>query len=238
MPLDPICGMTVDASSPITAERYGETFYFCCEGCRKKFLAQTQAQSAGPGPHSCCAHHHPAGPPPADAVSSGVYVCPMHPEVRQDHPGDCPICGMPLEPEMVSAGAEDATELDDMTLRFWLGLVMALPVLVLAMISMQAIGHGTAGWAELILSTPVVFWAGWPLLKRAWRSLATWNLNMFTLIGLGVLAAYGFSALNVLGRGFFPPALRGLYYFESAAVITVLVLLGQMLELRARRRTG
>ena len=229
----------MDVSSPIRAERDGETFYFCCEGCRKKFLAQGEHPSGESEPHSCCGHHDQAAPPPADAVSSGIYICPMHPEVRQDHPGDCPICGMPLEPEMVSAsGAEDTTELDDMTLRFWLGTVMALPVLILAMVHMRAIGHGTLGWAQFILSTPVVFWAGWPLLKRAVRSLVSWNLNMFTLIGLGVMAAYGFSLLNVLKPGLFPSALRGTYYFESAAVITVLVLLGQMLELRARRRTG
>ena len=239
MPLDPICGMTVDASSPIRAERDHETFYFCCESCRKKFLAQaSSASGAAVASHACCGHGTAHLPPPSpDAVKSGVYICPMHPEVRQDHPGDCPICGMPLEPEMVSAGEpEDTTELDDMTLRFWLGLVMALPVLILAM--SHGVAHAASGWAQLILSTPVVFWAGWPLLKRAGRSLVTWNLNMFTLIGLGVIAAYGFSAVAVLAGGLFPPALRGQFYFESAAVITVLVLLGQMLELRARRRTG
>jgi len=220
MPLDPICGMTVDVSSPIRAERDGEIYYFCCEGCRKKFVAQDAAA-------------------PKSGTASGMYVCPMCPEVRQDHPGDCPICGMPLEPEFVAAGQpEDTSELDDMTLRFWLGAVMTLPVVVLAMGHIGHLGPDTSGWTQFFLSTPVVFWAGWPLLKRAGRSLATWNLNMFTLIGLGVLAAFGFSAVQLAAPGLFPEAVQGRFYFESAAVITVLVLLGQMLELRARSRTG
>ena len=211
--------MTVEVSSPIRAERDGELYYFCCEGCRKKFLGQDAAPKSG--------------------TASGMYVCPMCPEVRQDHPGDCPICGMPLEPESVAAGQpEDTSELDEMTLRFWLGGVMTLPVVALAMGHLGNLGHETSGWAQFFLSTPVVFWAGWPLLKRAARSLATWNLNMFTLIGLGVLAAYGFSVAQLAAPDWFPEAVRGHYYFESAAVITVLVLLGQMLELRARSRTG
>ena len=165
----------------------------------------------------------------------------MCPEVRQDHPGDCPICGMPLEPEFVAAGQpEDTAELDDMTARFCLGAAMALPVLILAMghLAPAHLSHASSGWAQFFLSIPVVFWAGWPLLKRAARSLVTWHLNMFTLIGLGVLAAFGFSTALLLAPGGFPEAARGQFYFESAAVITVLVLLGQMLELRARSQTG
>jgi Cu+-exporting ATPase len=211
--------MTVDASSPIRAERDGETYYFCSEGCRKKFLAESTEL--------------PKGKP------SGQYICPMHPEVRQDHPGDCPKCGMALEPEFVTAGQpEDTSELDAMTLRFWLGTVMALPVLILAMGHFSGLSHASSGWAQFFLSTPVVFWAGWPLLQRGARSLVSWNLNMFTLIELGVLAAYGVSAVALLAPGLFPPELQGRFYFESAAVIVVLVLLGQMLELKARSRTG
>ena len=218
MPLDPICGMTVDASSPIRAERDGETYYFCSEGCRKKFLGQT--------------------PEPPKTKGSVIYVCPMCPDVRQDHPGDCPHCGMPLEPESAGQPEEATPELDAMTLRFWLGAVMGLPVLILAMGHFSGLSHATSGWAQFFLSTPVIFWAGWPLIVRAARSVATWNLNMFTLIGLGVLAAYGFSVVSLLGPGLFPPELAGRFYFESAAVIVVLVLLGQMLELKARSRTG
>jgi Cu+-exporting ATPase len=209
--------MTVDASSPIRAERDGEMYYFCCEGCRKKFLA--------------------AAPEPLKGAPSGWYVCPMCPDVRQDHPGDCPHCGMPLEPES-PAQPEESSELDAMTLRFWLGAVMCVPVLILAMGHLPGLSHATSGWAQFFLSTPVIFWAGWPLIVRAARSVATWNLNMFTLIGLGVLAAYGFSVVALLGPGLFPPELAGRFYFESSAVIVVLVLLGQMLELKARSRTG
>ena len=237
MPLDPVCGMTVDVSSPIRAERDGEIFYFCCEGCRQKFLAQESPAEAA---HSCCSGHGPTHVAmPKSGTASGMYVCPMCPEVRQDHPGDCPICGMPLEPEFVAAGQpEDTSELDDMTLRFWLGTVMALPVVILAMGHLTSLTHGASGWAQFFLSAPVVFWAGWPLLQRAGRSLLTWRLNMFTLVGMGILTAFGFSALQLLAPGLFPEAVQGRFYFESAAVITVLVLLGQMLELRARSRTG
>ncbi|MDD5350171.1 MAG: heavy metal translocating P-type ATPase [Chthoniobacteraceae bacterium] len=226
MPLDPICGMTVDASSPIRAERDGETYYFCSEGCRKKFLAQQPRE-------------HQA--PPAASVPTGQYVCPMCPEVRQDHPGDCPVCGMPLEPELVAEGEGESPELAQMTLRFWLGFAGTLPVLFLAMghgLLPAGLSHAASGWAQMFLSAAVVFWAGWPLLVRGARSLGSGHWNMFTLVGLGILAAFGFSAAQVVAPQFFPEAARGAYYFESAAVITVLVLLGQLLELRARGRTG
>ena len=240
MPLDPICGMTVDASSPIRAERDGEIFYFCCEACRKKFLAQ--AEPGGKVP--CCAGHSHAAPSPKPQpgeAASGMYVCPMCPGVRQDHPGDCPVCGMPLEPEFVATGQpEDTAELDDMTVRFWLGAAISLPVVFLAMgqMALSRLDHATSGWVQFFLSIPVVFWAGWPLLQRAGRSLRSGNWNMFTLIGMGVVAAFGVSAAQLFVPELFPAAVRGHYYFESAAVITVLVLLGQMLELRARSRTG
>lgn len=236
MPIDPICGMTVDASSPIRAEREGEVFYFCHESCRKKFLAQTEAAAKSGGhPHKDSAASHPS----KNGTPSGMYICPMCPQVRQDHPGDCPICGMPLEPEMVVPGEpEDTSELDEMTLRFWLGAAMTLPVLFLSMGHFDQLDPHTSGWAQLFLSAPVVFWAGWPLLKRAGRSLITRNLNMFTLIGMGVMAAFLVSVAQTLIPGAFPEALQGKFYFESAAVITVLVLLGQVMELRARSRTG
>ncbi len=219
--------MTVDASSPLRAERDGEVFFFCSEHCRKKFLAQSQpaaAETTTPAPQSS---------------STGWYVCPMCPGVRQNHPGDCPKCGMPLEPETAVPGQpEDTSELDAMTLRFWLGAAMAVPVLLLGMGHVGGLEASTSGWAQLFLSVPVVFWAGWPLLKRAARSIAAWQLNMFTLIGLGVMAAFWVSAAQLLAPRAFPEAVRGQFYFESAAVITVLVLLGQMLEMRARTRTG
>ena len=230
--------MTVDASSPIRAERGGETYYFCCEGCRKKFLAQ---QEPAPKEACCCGGGHQLAQSPQSGTASGMYVCPMCPEVRQDHPGDCPICGMPLEPEFVTVGQpEETSELDNMTVRFWLGAAMAVPVLILAMghIAPSRLSHASSGWAQFFLSIPVVFWAGWPLLKRAGRSLVTWHLNMFTLIGLGVMAAFAFSTAQLLVPDWFPEATQGQFYFESAAGITVLVLLGQMLELRARSQTG
>lgn len=241
MPIDPICGMTVDASSPIRAERDGEVYYFCCEGCRKKFLAQQPQPKAEP--HVCCCGHHDApAEPPRGSVASGKYICPMCPKVRADGPGDCPICGMPLEPEFVTAAeGESSPKLAQMTLRFWLGLAGALPVLFLAMghgLLPASVGHAASGWAQLFLSAPVVFWAGWPLLQRAGRSLTSGHWNMFTLVGLGILAAFGYSAALLLLPQVFPVPLQGAYYFESAAVITVLVLLGQVLELRARSRTG
>ena len=184
-------------------------------------------------------------PPPR--TSRVIYTCPMHPEVEQDHPGACPKCGMALEPKTVAAAAEDDGELRDMTRRLWIGAVLTLPVFVLAMGHLlPATSEWTMGaaarWTQFVLSTPVVLWAGWPFFERGGRSLLTRHLNMFTLIALGVGAAYGYSALAMLAPGMFPhssghhegPAV----YFEAAAMIVVLVLLGQVLELRARRRTG
>ncbi len=170
----------------------------------------------------------------------------MHPEIEQDHPGDCPICGMALEPKMVSLDApEDDSELRDMTRRFWIAAVLALPVLALAMSAMLPAVHAMGAWSKWIqlgLATPVVLWAGWPFFKRAWRSILTRQLNMFTLIALGTGSAYGFSVVAVFFPQLFPAALRQMgeppIYFESAAIITVLVLLGQVLELRARNKTG
>ena len=178
-----------------------------------------------------------------------IYTCPMHPEIRQDEPGTCPKCGMNLEPEYIEPSREeDDPELRAMTWRFWGSVALGLPVLLLAMLPMagvpldQWIGHNSILWVEFVLSTPVVLWAGWPFFQRAWRSLVTWNLNMFTLIALGTGTAYFYSVVALLFPGIIPEAFRKAgqteVYFEAAAVITVLVLLGQVLEGRAHRRTG
>jgi P-type Cu+ transporter len=183
---------------------------------------------------------------------SGRYTCPMHPEVQQDHPGECPKCGMALEPMKAKAGADDEaenTELNDMTRHFWIGAVLTLPVFLLAMAHMiPALGRqgwvtgDVSRWIQFVLTTPVVWWAGWPFFKRGWRSILSMNLNMFTLIAIGVGAAYLFSAVAMLLPDLFPHSMQhggkvGIY-FEAAAMVTVLVLLGQVLELRARSRTG
>jgi Cu+-exporting ATPase len=239
MVIDPICGMQVSQSSPLKAERDGQTYYFCCEHCRQKFLQQS-VPTLGQGQH------------PHNLVSldrRAIYTCPMHPEVEQDHPGNCPKCGMALEPKYVSGGQpEKNAELDDMTRRFWLALILTIPVLLLAMGPMVGLpvyrwlSSTVARWLELILTTPVVLWAGWPLLARGVRSVAHRSLNMFTLIGLGVGTAYVFSVVAVLFPDVFPQAFwehgHVAVYFEAAAAITVLVLLGQVLELRARSRTS
>ena len=181
------------------------------------------------------------------AAAKTIYTCPMHPEIEQDHPGDCPKCGMALEPKTVAAEPEDDGELRDMTRRMWVGAALALPVLVLAMGAMLPgapawLAGDAARWAQFALSVPVVLWAGAPLLVRGWRSVRTGHLNMFTLIGIGVGTAFAYSTVALLAPGLFPHALRHgggvALYFESAAVIVVLVLLGQVLELRARQRTG
>jgi Cu+-exporting ATPase len=191
--------------------------------------------------------------PTAVAPASGktIYTCPMHPEVQQEHPGNCPKCGMTLELKTVTAGTgkEENTELRDMTRRLWLGAVLTLPVFVLAMAHLiPVLGHESwvmsdaSRWVQFVLSTPVVLWAGWPFFHRGWRSLVTWHLNMFTLIAVGVGTAFAYSVVAILSPDIFPPAMRPHgsvdIYFEAAAVIVVLVLLGQVLELRARSRTG
>ena len=183
-----------------------------------------------------------AAPAPGAAV---VYTCPMHPQIEQDHPGACPICGMALEPKGGAAGEDENRELRDMSRRFWIGLALAAPVFALAMGEMAwqgAISPRASQWIQFVLSTPAVGWAGWPLLVRGWNSIRTWNLNMFTLIAVGVGAAWSYSVAALLLADRFPPAYRqeGIVpvYFEAAAVITVLVLLGQVLELRARSRTN
>jgi Cu+-exporting ATPase len=234
MAIDPICGMTVDEASGLRAERDGQTFFFCSSHCRQRFLSTSANVDRQEKPQG-----------------KALYTCPMHPEVEQDHPGDCPQCGMALEPKTVTAGSseEEHVELRDMTLRFWIGAALTLPVFLLAMAHLipalgrqsWADGH-VSRWLQFALTTPVVWWAGWPFVQRGWRSVVTRHLNMFTLIAIGVGAAFVFSAAAMLMPGLFPHTMQHdgkvPIYFEAAAVIVVLVLLGQVLELRARSRTG
>ncbi|MGB3810217.1 MAG: heavy metal translocating P-type ATPase [Parvibaculum sp.] len=231
---DPVCGMSVDpATAPHSAQHDGQSYYFCSVACHKKFVAD-------PAKYLAPRQEEPA-------PEGTIYTCPMHPEIRQVGPGACPICGMALEPLVVTADTGPSHELVDMQRRFIIGLILAAPVFVLEMG-----GHMTgltmtlgpwSNWIQLALSTPVVLWAGWPFFVRAWASLVTRNLNMFTLIAMGTGVAWGYSIVATFAPGIFPDAFRGMdgsvaVYFEAAAVITVLVLLGQVLELRARERTS
>jgi P-type Cu+ transporter len=237
MARDPVCGMDVDPhATKHTATHAGRPYYFCSAGCRTKFMAWPEQYLS--------AERARAEPVPAGAI----YTCPMHPEIRQVGPGSCPICGMALEP--LQAGSETGLnpELVDMTRRFWIGLAFAMPVFLLEMgghlIDLHALlAQQTANWVQLVLATPVVLWAGWPFFVRGWASLKTRNLNMFTLIAMGTGVAWVYSIVATLFPGLFPAVLRGHggavpVYFEAAAVITVLVLFGQVLELKAREQTG
>ncbi|MGE0212392.1 MAG: heavy metal translocating P-type ATPase [Parvibaculaceae bacterium] len=234
---DPVCGMTVDrAAARHMAKHEGRRFYFCSEGCRKKFEAAPEKYLEDVAQAR-------------DAPVGATWTCPMHPEIVRDGPGDCPICGMALEPVMPSAETGPNPELVDFTRRFWAGLIFTLPLLVLAMGPHLGLPlpHGLMGpsgrWLELALASPVVLWCGWPFFKRAWASVQNVSPNMWTLIGLGTGTAYGFSAVATVVPGLFPAAFRDAHgsvgvYFESAAVIVVLVLLGQLMELKARERTS
>ena len=243
MAIDPVCGMTVDETTAISAVRDGVTASFCSAGCRRKWLGEEPAASP-----SCCGGRRPdhaAAPGRPDAI----YTCPMHPEVEQIGPGACPKCGMDLEPKVFQAdgGAEDA-ELARMARRFWIAAAVTLPLFLIAMLPMVGVpvshwlGDGPSRWLQLLLATPVVLWTGWPFFARGVRSLVTRHLNMFTLIAIGTGAAYLFSVAAVLFPGAIPHQFRHdggtPLYFEAAAVIITLVLLGQLLELRARHRTG
>jgi Cu+-exporting ATPase len=184
------------------------------------------------------------------AVKKMTYTCPMHPEIIRDGPGSCPICGMALEPLTASLEEEENTELTDMTRRFWTAVILTIPVLVFGMSELipgqplqQIFSMRTLSWLQLVLASPVVLWAGWPFFVRAWQSIVYRSLNMFTLIGLGVAVGYLFSVIAVLIPGIFPASFRDAHgnvpvYFEAAAVIVTLVLVGQVLELRARSQTG
>ncbi|WP_404711395.1 heavy metal translocating P-type ATPase [Sphingomonas sp. MMS24-J13] len=238
---DPVCGMTVDRETTAHHAVHGGTTYdFCSAGCRSKFVADPDRYLVPAAPAASAASQPAAGM---------IWTCPMHPEIRQDHPGNCPICGMALEPLTVAAESGPSPELADMTRRFSVGLVLALPVFALEMGGhiVPAVHHivpmRIAIWIQLVLATPVVLWAGWPFFERGWTSVRTRNLNMFTLIAMGTGIAWTYSMVAALAPGVFPPAFRSAdgtvaVYFEAAAVITVLVLLGQVLELRARERTS
>ncbi len=236
---DPVCGMTVDPqTAKHRAEVAGAAYYFCSSKCREKFVAEP-ARYLRP---------ETSAPPVKAAAAAAIYTCPMHPQIRQVGPGNCPICGMALEPETVTAESGPSAELTDMTRRFWIGLALAVPVVILEMGGHLSgltplLGAETSNWIQLVLATPVVLWAGWPFFERAWASLVSRNLNMFTLIAMGTGVAWTYSVVATVAPGMFPPAFRGpegavAIYFEAAAAITVLVLLGQVLELRAREQTG
>ena len=235
---DPVCGMLVDPrTTPYRQQHAGRPYFFCSAGCQSKFLDN---------PTKYLARSELTAPPAAPEGT--IYTCPMHPQIRQVGPGVCPICGMALEPDLVTATSGPNPELGDMIRRFWLGLVLALPVVILEMGGHFAnlhmiIGPKWSNWLQFLFATPVVLWAGWPFFVRGWQSLLTRNLNMFTLIAMGTGVAWLYSVIAVLLPDIFPPAFRGpdgtvAVYFEAAAVITVLVLLGQVLELRARDQTS
>jgi len=240
---DPVCGMDVvpEQAAGGSAEHAGTTYWFCNLGCREKFIADP-ARYLAPSPA-------PPPAPGAPVADARIYTCPMHPEVRQVGPGACPKCGMALEPvEPLGTDEGPNPELVDMTRRFWVSLALTAPVLALAMGEMLApaaaarIDVNARLWIQLLLAAPVVLWGGWPFFVRGWQSLVTRNLNMFTLIALGTAAAFGWSLFAMLFPGALPHAVRHggapPVYFEAAAVITTLVLLGQVLELRARSATS
>ncbi len=241
--IDPVCGMTVDpARNPPSVRHEGETYLFCGKGCARRFTDNPTTYLSGASVPRGHDHDHDHTHPP------GGYICPMCPEVWSPNPAACPSCGMALEPAEIIAGPRENPELIDMTRRFWIAAILTIPVFVIAMGGhLPGLGPMLEGswnsWLQLGLSTPVVLWAGRPFFERGWRSIATWNLNMFTLIALGTGAAYLFSLAAVLVPEAFPDGFRDAHgrvglYFEASAVIITLVLLGQVMELRARDRTG
>ncbi|MGD9748319.1 MAG: heavy metal translocating P-type ATPase [Verrucomicrobiales bacterium] len=289
MAIDPVCGMTVDEATALSAESDGVIHFFCCDHCRQKFLASpppapvktccggkglssaSASSPATPRPEAKSKYFCPMCPEvasdvPGDCPRCGmaleknpswisapggavVYTCPMHPEVRQESPGECPICGMALEPTGEQFDEDENPELTDMSRRLWIGALLTLPVFGLAMAHLvPAWRHAdwamsdASRWLQFLLSTPVVFWAGWPFFKRGAKSFRSGHLNMFSLIAIGVGTAWFFSAAVMLFPQLFPASLGSAgkmgVYFEAAAMIVVLVLLGQVLELRARHRTG
>lgn len=238
--IDPVCGMSVIMEgAEHCASHDGVTHYFCSSGCRAKFQGDPE-RYVGDGP----------SPREPDAPEGSTYTCPMHPEIRQIGPGSCPICGMALEPEAFSLDDGPDPELIDMRRRFRVSAVLTIPLFLYAMGDMipgqpfsRLIAPAWTQWLQLVLATPVVLWGAWPFFVRAVQSVRTFNLNMFTLIGLGVAISYLFSLVATFAPDIFPPSFRdadgrvGVYY-EAAAVITTLVLLGQVLELRARGATS
>jgi P-type Cu+ transporter len=237
---DPVCGMLIDPAEAAGSEVHrGKTIYFCSTYCLEKFRSN---------PEQYMAEEEERAAPAAEAGT--IYTCPMHPEIRQTGPGSCPICGMALEPLQETAEEQENPELKDMSRRFWVAVALTIPVLISAMgvhIPGQPLegiaSHQTWVLLELVLATPVILWCGWPFFVRAWQSLVHRSLNMFTLIGLGVAVAYGYSVIAALLPDIFPASFRGPegtvgVYFEAAAMIVTLVLMGQVLELKARSRTG
>ncbi|MBI1993727.1 MAG: heavy metal translocating P-type ATPase [Deltaproteobacteria bacterium] len=238
MPIDPVCNMTVEPENAAASTEYkGKTYYFCAELCRDRFVSNPDQFLDG----KVRAQEGPAG---------ALYTCPMHPEIVKSEPGSCPICGMALEPKTVTLEEEANPELVYMTRRFWASLVLTLPVFVAAMSDLipgqpvqRLLSFRLLNWTQLALATPVVLWGGWPFFQRGWASIVNRSLNMFTLIAIGVGVAYVYSVFAVLFPDLFPESFRGHggevgVYFDAAAVITTLVLMGQVLELRARSRTS
>ena len=273
---DPVCSMTVDPATAESCNHEGETYYFCCPGCRDRFREDPSgylvANDSPQNPtgldtravHTCPMHPEVQQPGPGSCPDCGMalepleitlatrteYTCPMHQEVVTREPGTCPECGMALEPRTVAAEEEENPELVDMCRRFWVSAALSLPVLALAMSEIvpghpvqRWLGERLMVWLQFALATPVVVWGGWPFFERGWQSLVRRSLNMFTLIATGTGAAYVYSVVATLTPRIFPDSFRGAsgdvaVYFEAAAVITTLVLLGQVLELKARSRTG
>ena len=246
MVTDPVCGMKIDTRTAEHHYRIGETdHYFCSARCLDRFKANPDQYLNPPD-------HDPAVSAPAmgalpEAAAGTIWTCPMHPQIRRDGPGQCPICGMALEPLEPTLEESPNPELIDMNRRFWISAVLSLPLIILTfgaeLLGWEPLPMRTSMWVQLALASPVVLWGGWPFFERFWASLKTRNLNMFTLIGLGVGVAYGYSVVATLAPQIFPASLRTMgglvpVYFEAAAVITTLVLLGQVLELRARSATG
>ncbi len=246
---DLVCGMTVKTDTPHRAEHRGEIYYFCSAGCRAKFEADPGRYLSPPQPGTPASQR---GTQPATPVAAKarLWTCPMHPQIVRNAPGSCPICGMALESMSPSADDEENPELREMTRRFWVGLALSVPLLIVAMGHLipgwplnRFAGSGVLRWIELGLAAPVVLWGGWPFFVRAWQSLWNRSLNMFTLIGLGVAVAFLYSVVATVMPSVFPPSLRDEHgqvgvYFEVAAAIVTLVLLGQVLELKARGRTS
>src|SRR5690349_2318172 len=246
--IDPVCGMTVDPDHAAGSFEYkGNTYYFCSTHCLHRFRENPEAFLNKPAVQPIGISRQPKEPP---AKPDQKYTCPMHPEIIRDAPGSCPICGMALEPLTVSLEEEENHELKDMTRRFWVAVALSIPVFALGMSDLipgqplqRLIPMSTLQWVQLVLASPVVLWAGWPFFERAWQSIVNRSLNMFTLIGLGVGVGYVFSVIAVVMPGVFPASFHDMHgnvpvYFEAAAVIVTLVLLGQVLELRARSQTG
>ncbi|MCB1568947.1 MAG: YHS domain-containing protein, partial [Xanthomonadales bacterium] len=230
---DPVCGMTVTEDAPHRVEHHGQTLRFCSVHCRSKFVADPERYLKADAVH-----------PPAAAPPGTQYTCPMHPEIVQDHPGTCPKCGMALEPMMPSLDEAENPELTDFRRRFWWTLPLSLAVLVIAMVGhrVPALSASVRTWLEFALSVPVVLWAGWPFFQRWAQSIANRSPNMWTLIGTGVGAAFGYSVVATLAPEWFPASFQehgrvGVYY-EAAAIIVSLTLLGQLLELKARSSTS